>query len=41
MVLRPSMEWRTHTAPTVEIGAEMPGFVLDVAEIIHEQRKGV
>jgi Uma2 family endonuclease len=40
MILRPGAEWATFTTPFVEIGPEMPGFALDVAEIIHEQRKG-
>ncbi len=40
MILRPGAEWVTFTKPCVEIGPEMPGFELDVVEIIHEQRKG-
>ena len=41
MILRAGAEWVTFTTPFVEIGPEMPGFELDVAEIMHEQRKGV
>jgi Uma2 family endonuclease len=40
-ILRPGAEWMTFTRQFVEIGPEMPGFELDVAEIMHEQRKGI
>jgi hypothetical protein len=41
MILRPDADWVTITSAAVEIGPEMPAFVLDVAEIMHEQRTGV
>jgi Uma2 family endonuclease len=41
MILRPGSDWVTVTTPFVEIGPEMPGFELDVAEILNEQRKGI
>jgi hypothetical protein len=41
MILRPEAEWLTFTMQFVEIGPEMPGFKLDVAEIMNEQRQGV
>jgi Uma2 family endonuclease len=41
MILRPGADWVTFNTQFVEIGPEMPGFELDVAEIMHEQRQGV
>jgi Uma2 family endonuclease len=41
LLLRPAGEWVVCNTPTIEIGPEMPGFVLDVAEIVHQQRQGI
>lgn len=41
MILRPKAEWATFVTPFVAIGPEMPGFELDVGEIMNEQRDGV
>jgi Uma2 family endonuclease len=41
MILRPRSPWVTFSTPLVAIGPEMPGFILNVAEIVHEQRRGI